>query len=222
MGVQMEEFEQPQVWRRKQVQTITGLSRSSITSFVKAATFPAPISIGPRAIGWLRSEINTWLAGRATQRTVPIVPRAKKDVSPIPKLAVLVEKPKALRDARAKVALLEIQRSTGKCFKRLPRPNSDPKAGLKTEWMTHDGVIEPLVSTRQVAHWIRLSKQVVHRLASEGYLPAIAFPFGSTGRYRYYFRVAEVEEHQNRMRNFNPATLKKTSDTSEEPQPPQG
>jgi prophage regulatory protein len=42
----------------------TGLSRSSIYSGVKQGTFPAQISLGPRAVGWLESSIDAWIQSR--------------------------------------------------------------------------------------------------------------------------------------------------------------
>ena len=42
----------------------TGLSRSSIYSGVKQGTFPAQISLGPRAVGWLESSIESWIQQR--------------------------------------------------------------------------------------------------------------------------------------------------------------
>lgn len=42
----------------------TGLSRSSIYSGVKQGTFPAQISLGPRAVGWLESSIDQWIQSR--------------------------------------------------------------------------------------------------------------------------------------------------------------
>jgi prophage regulatory protein len=42
----------------------TGLSRSSIYSGVKQGTFPAQISLGPRAVGWLESSIDDWIQSR--------------------------------------------------------------------------------------------------------------------------------------------------------------
>jgi prophage regulatory protein len=48
--------------RLTQVKARTGRSRSSIYADVKAGKFPAPISIGARAVGWLDSEIDAWIA----------------------------------------------------------------------------------------------------------------------------------------------------------------
>lgn len=54
----------PTILRRKQVEARTGLSRSSIYDGVKAGTFPAPVRLGARAVGWIESEVNDWLTSR--------------------------------------------------------------------------------------------------------------------------------------------------------------
>lgn len=47
-----------------------GLGRSAIYAKIKDATFPAPVSIGARAVAWLSDEITAWINGRvATSRT---------------------------------------------------------------------------------------------------------------------------------------------------------
>ena len=48
--------------RRKQVEARTGLSRSTIYLRIQNGTFPKPIKLGARAVGWVESEIDTWLA----------------------------------------------------------------------------------------------------------------------------------------------------------------
>lgn len=59
--------------RRKQVEAKTGLSRSTIYSKLKHnpkrpsdfdPTFPHPVSIGAKAIGWVESEIDAWIASK--------------------------------------------------------------------------------------------------------------------------------------------------------------
>lgn len=50
----------PEVMRR------TGLSRSSIYLRVSKGTMPKHISLGGRAVGWLKSEINFWLEQQIT------------------------------------------------------------------------------------------------------------------------------------------------------------
>ena len=52
------------ILRRKQVEARTGLSRSTIYERIKTGTFPAPVSIGARAVGWLESEVSSWLAAQ--------------------------------------------------------------------------------------------------------------------------------------------------------------
>lgn len=52
------------ILRRKQVETRTGLPRSTIYAGIKAGTFPAPISLGKKSVGWLESDIAGWIASR--------------------------------------------------------------------------------------------------------------------------------------------------------------
>lgn len=58
----------PIVIRRKQVEVKTGLGRSAIYERIKAGTFPAPIALGPRAVGWIESEIDAFLNARIAER----------------------------------------------------------------------------------------------------------------------------------------------------------
>lgn len=57
----------PRIIRRKQVEARVGLSRSTIYDKVKAKEFPAPISLGAKAVGWIESEIDAWLNARIEQ-----------------------------------------------------------------------------------------------------------------------------------------------------------
>ncbi len=52
------------ILRRKQVEKRTGLSRSTIYLRIQEGTFPRPIKLGARAVGWLENEIEAWLAAR--------------------------------------------------------------------------------------------------------------------------------------------------------------
>jgi prophage regulatory protein len=53
------------ILRRKQVESRTGLSRSTIYSRIAEGTFPRPIDLGGgRAVGWIEAEINEWLKSR--------------------------------------------------------------------------------------------------------------------------------------------------------------
>ncbi len=48
--------------RMRQVKARTGLSRSTIYLRIKAGEFPAQVSLGPRAVGWLEAEVERWIA----------------------------------------------------------------------------------------------------------------------------------------------------------------
>jgi prophage regulatory protein len=52
------------ILRLPDVKSLTGLSRSTIYLRIKEGTFPTPISIGERAVGWIDSEIENWLEER--------------------------------------------------------------------------------------------------------------------------------------------------------------
>jgi len=56
------------VLRRPEVEARTGLGCSTIYEGIKAGTFPAPIQLGPKSVGWVESEINAWLAARIAAR----------------------------------------------------------------------------------------------------------------------------------------------------------
>ena len=62
----MNDAVQPQlsILRRKQVQARTGLSRSTIYLYIKAGRFPKSVALGPRAVGWIESEVSDWIAER--------------------------------------------------------------------------------------------------------------------------------------------------------------
>ena len=47
--------------RRKQVEREVGLSRSSIYQRIKDGTFPAPVKLGLRAVGWRVADIDRFL-----------------------------------------------------------------------------------------------------------------------------------------------------------------
>ena len=56
------------VLRRKSVEARTGLSRSTIYLRVSQGTFPKPIPLGPRAVGWAEVEVDQWIADRIADR----------------------------------------------------------------------------------------------------------------------------------------------------------
>lgn len=61
------------ILRRKQVEARTGLSRSSIYARLRHnpkrpgdydPTFPKPVSVGAKAVGWLEHELEAWIAAQ--------------------------------------------------------------------------------------------------------------------------------------------------------------
>ena len=56
------------ILRRPEVEQCTGLSRSSIYNGIAANTFPRPIPLGEKAVGWLESEITAWQKARIEAR----------------------------------------------------------------------------------------------------------------------------------------------------------
>jgi prophage regulatory protein len=54
--------------RLNDVRQATGLSRSSIYAYIRNNTFPKPLNLGTRAVGWLQCEINEWIEQRTANR----------------------------------------------------------------------------------------------------------------------------------------------------------
>jgi prophage regulatory protein len=52
------------ILRLPTVKARTGLSRSTIYLRVSEGTFPKPVSLGGRAVGWIEAEIQIWLEQR--------------------------------------------------------------------------------------------------------------------------------------------------------------
>lgn len=50
--------------RIREVQARTGLSRGGIYVRMKNSEFPSSIALGGRAVGWLESDIDTWMQER--------------------------------------------------------------------------------------------------------------------------------------------------------------
>ena len=56
------------ILRLKQVMAITGLARSTLYKYMVTEGFPPQIKLGARAVGWLESEVQTWLQSRMEER----------------------------------------------------------------------------------------------------------------------------------------------------------
>ena len=55
------------ILRRKEVQARTGWARSTIYQAMAEGRFPKAIHLGPRSVGWLASEVDSWIAERVAQ-----------------------------------------------------------------------------------------------------------------------------------------------------------
>lgn len=60
---------QESLLRRKQVEALTGLSRSSIYEAIKRGDFPKPIQLTERTVAWTASSVNDWIANRIAAST---------------------------------------------------------------------------------------------------------------------------------------------------------
>ena len=49
------------VLRLPRVQTRAGLARSTIYVRVADGSFPKPVRLGARAVGWIESEVDAWI-----------------------------------------------------------------------------------------------------------------------------------------------------------------
>ena len=57
------------IYRRDETLAIVGLGDNTVRRMVERGEFPAPVQISPRAVGWLKADIQAWLDSRpAAQR----------------------------------------------------------------------------------------------------------------------------------------------------------
>jgi len=50
--------------RRRDVEKITGMSRSSIYRLMQESEFPWPVKVGPAVVRWKASDIAAWIESR--------------------------------------------------------------------------------------------------------------------------------------------------------------
>ena len=55
---------QERLLRRREVERITGMSRSSIYRLMQEGKFPRPVRVGPAAVRWRASDITAWIESR--------------------------------------------------------------------------------------------------------------------------------------------------------------
>lgn len=54
--------------RLKDVIDTTGLARSTIYKYIAEGTFPRPVSLGDRCVGWVEREVQDWILARVEER----------------------------------------------------------------------------------------------------------------------------------------------------------
>jgi prophage regulatory protein len=73
---------EPLVLRRPDVVHLVGLSAKTIVRWVRAGTFPPPVKLGPQAVGWLRTDVDTWLQQQAAKRPASAWTKASAPLAP--------------------------------------------------------------------------------------------------------------------------------------------
>lgn len=54
--------------RIREVLQLCGLSRATLYREIKLHTFPAPVKLSARSVGWLQDDVMQWLDARIAQR----------------------------------------------------------------------------------------------------------------------------------------------------------
>ena len=49
------------ILRREEVSRVTGLARATIYQMIQDRSFPPPIRLGTRSVGWRLKDIDVWL-----------------------------------------------------------------------------------------------------------------------------------------------------------------
>ena len=52
------------ILRLEQVMQVTGLKCSTIYLYSKQGKFPRQVKLGPKAVGWVASEVQDWIEAR--------------------------------------------------------------------------------------------------------------------------------------------------------------
>lgn len=53
------------ILRLHEVKSLTGLSTSTIYSWIKMEKFPKSVMLGNRSVGWKQSDISNWIDSRS-------------------------------------------------------------------------------------------------------------------------------------------------------------
>ncbi|PLX69969.1 MAG: AlpA family transcriptional regulator [Denitrovibrio sp.] len=60
------------ILRRREVEKMTGMSRSTIYLHMSLGEFPKPIKLGSRSVGWIKNEILSWLESKIQERDLEV------------------------------------------------------------------------------------------------------------------------------------------------------
>jgi prophage regulatory protein len=63
------------ILRLPEVEAVTGLKRSQIYEDILDGTFPTPVPLGERAVGWIEDEVAAWLDARIAERDAELTER---------------------------------------------------------------------------------------------------------------------------------------------------
>jgi prophage regulatory protein len=66
------------ILKRPEVQALLNMPRSSIYAGIANGTFPKPIQLEGRAVGWLEHELITWQKRRIAERDAPAPKRRRR------------------------------------------------------------------------------------------------------------------------------------------------
>ncbi|MGK0524721.1 MAG: prophage regulatory protein [Pseudomonadales bacterium] len=69
------------ILRLKEVTGMTGLARSTIYKYISAGTFPKPIPLGGRSVGWVDAEIHEWITEKIENRDIQNHPMNRNSVA---------------------------------------------------------------------------------------------------------------------------------------------
>jgi prophage regulatory protein len=58
------------ILRLPDVKQLTGLGKTQIYEGISTGTFPRPVPISVRAVGWIESELERWVAQRIAARNI--------------------------------------------------------------------------------------------------------------------------------------------------------
>lgn len=67
----------PQIMRLPEVMNTVGLSKPSIYRLMAEGAFPRQVGLGAASVGWLRSEVEAWIAARVSARDAGTMEQAK-------------------------------------------------------------------------------------------------------------------------------------------------